>query len=115
MGLARSGSVIPIRLILQLHDRTALRDCRRRRRDWIDDLTAVDVVTWDAGSKQATLRDVSNESASRSNPCWSLIKTAGRCRRHGLETGSRDFSLVKKLMSEVNQLLICFLTLIGKP
>src|SRR5207249_4429952 len=31
----------------------------------IDHLTAVDVVTWDADSKQATLRYVSNESDSQ--------------------------------------------------
>ncbi len=45
----------------------------------IDHLTAVDVVTWDAGSKQATLRHVSNESASQAERdlFWALTGAGG--------------------------------------
>jgi hexose oxidase len=45
----------------------------------IDYLTAVDVVTWDAGSKQATLRHVSNESASQAERdlFWALTGAGG--------------------------------------
>ena len=45
----------------------------------IDHLTAVDVVTWDAGSKQATLRHVSNESTSQAERdlFWALTGAGG--------------------------------------
>ena len=45
----------------------------------IDHLTAVDVVTWDAGSKRATLRSVSNESTSQAERdlFWALTGAGG--------------------------------------
>lgn len=45
----------------------------------IDHLTAVDMVTWDAASKQATLRHVSNESASQAERdlFWALTGAGG--------------------------------------
>ncbi len=45
----------------------------------IDHLTAVDIVTWDAGSKQATLRHVSNLSASQPERdlFWALTGAGG--------------------------------------
>lgn len=45
----------------------------------IDYLTAVDIVTWDAGSKQATLRHVSNASSSEAERdlFWALTGAGG--------------------------------------
>ena len=45
----------------------------------IDHLTAVDIVTWDAASKQATLRNVSNQSASQAERdlFWALTGAGG--------------------------------------
>jgi len=45
----------------------------------IDHLTAVDMVTWDAGSQQATLRHVSNQSANQDERdlFWALTGAGG--------------------------------------